>query len=123
MTSTRLLGVFLFTGLILLAIASYAVYKYMEVARALESANGMLTQRNVNAKMLLFTQLVLDKVLGASKEVSFDDRLQLENAVRDLQDAAVLHQWETFTGSKTQEEAQGNLRALLSILVRKIRVQ
>jgi hypothetical protein len=52
--------------------------------------------------------------------VSFDDRLQLENMVRDLKDDAILAEWNKFVNSQTSAEAQGEVKNLLDILVLKI---
>lgn len=71
-------------------------------------------------KVLAFAELFIDKVLKAEKEVSFDERLKLENAVRDLNDKEILTQWEKFTNSKTEAEAQEEVKNLLELLVKKI---
>ena len=67
-----------------------------------------------------FLNLFIDKVLNAQGEVSFEDRLQLENRVRDLKDPEVLAQWEKFTGSASEEQVQVEVKNLLALLVKKI---
>jgi predicted MPP superfamily phosphohydrolase len=76
--------------------------------------------KEYNAKVLQFTNLFVEKVLQAETEVSFDDRLKLENTVRDLNDPQILAQWQKFTASQTEQEAQQEVKNLLELLVKKI---
>lgn len=78
------------------------------------------TQNNLNAQILDFMKLFIQKVLKAEKEVSFEGRLELENAVRNLHNGEILDQWQKFTDSKTEQEAQKEVRNLLEILANKI---
>lgn len=55
--------------------------------------------------------------------MSFDTRLKLEAAVRSLDDEEILSQWQKFTESKTEAEAQTEVKNLLEMLVKKISVQ
>lgn len=49
-----------------------------------------------------------------------ETRLRLENAVRDLNNEQILAQWQKFTTSKTETEAQTQVKNLLELLVNKI---
>jgi len=64
-----------------------------------------------------FLKLFVMKVLSAEGEVNFDDRLKLENDVRALNNPKILSAWNIFVGSATPEEAQTNLRNLISVIV------
>ena len=70
-------------------------------------------------KVIGFTRLFIEKVLNADKEVDFETRLQLENVVRDLRDGEILALWQKFTGSKTEAEAQTEVKNLLRLLISK----
>ena len=74
----------------------------------------------VNTKVLDFTSLFIREVLQAESEVDFETRLNLENAVRDLKDAEIMAEWQTFVASSTELEAQNSVKKLLEILVGKI---
>jgi len=76
--------------------------------------------QQTSGKILQFTNLFVNKVLQAQTEVSFDDRLKLENAVRDLNDPQILSQWEKFTNSQTESDAQQQVKNLLALLIKKI---
>ena len=69
-----------------------------------------IAQRQTNQQVIHFANLVINKVLNASGEVSFDDRLALENAVRDTKDAQLLAQWNNFTAAKDEAGAQQQMK-------------
>ena len=73
-----------------------------------------------NDKIISFSKLFIDKVLKADTDVSFEDRLQLENSVRDIDNKDILVQWQKFTDSKTETQAQEEVKDLLYMLVNKI---
>ncbi len=101
----------------------FTVWKYIEARGQLKVAQMASQEQSLNIKYVDFTRLFIEKVLKAKGEVSFADRLQLENAVRDLNDAEVLAQWNTFIGSKTEADAQEAVKNLLSLLTQKIRTK
>jgi len=78
--------------------------------------------QKINEKVFLFSQLFFDKVLQGEREVSFDDRLELENAVRALNDKDIFDRWTKFTNAKDQAEIQQRFYNLFKLLLEKIRV-
>jgi len=105
--------------LILIAVNIFLGVSYILAEKQLKTAEKRLVIQQNSAKIVNFTKLFIEKVLKAEKEVSFEDRLQLENAVRDLNDNEILTQWEKFTNSKTEPEAQEAVKNLLELLVLK----
>lgn len=83
-------------------------------------AENAVKTRQYNEKILNFTKLFISKILKASGEVSFDDRLELENAVRGINDKTIFEEWQKFVNAKTQLEAQIEVKNLLEILINKI---
>src|SRR3989338_9632924 len=71
-------------------------------------------------KTASFLALFVEKVLKAESEVSFEDRLKLENDVRGLNDDQVFKEWKKFIESRNAEDAQSNLKDFISIIVNKI---
>ena len=108
------LVIILLAGIILLST------QYYVSCQDLKATKSLLQTYQHNEKILNFTRLFIDIVLNAQKEVSFEDRLKLENAVRDLNDKAVLDQWQKFTESQTENQAQQEVKNLLDLLVKKI---
>lgn len=101
--------------LILAAVTTGLLIQSKNQQRQLEAAAA-----STNKPVLTFTKNFIDKVLKAEKEVDFDSRLKLENDVRELKDEAILAQWQKFTGSKTELEAQTAVKDLLALLVSKL---
>jgi len=109
--------------LILLAGNFYFAFKYFAVQKELGQTQTLLETQQTNEKVLEFTKLFIEKVLKAETEVDFETRLKLENAVRNLEDEELLNQWQKFTDSKTEEEAQREVKNLLEMLVSKVQIQ
>lgn len=86
----------------------------------LQAKDSLLSAYQRNVEILSFTQLFIEKVLKAESEVSFEDRLKLENAVRDIGNKDILEQWNKFTESKTEAQAQIEVKNLLGLLINKI---
>ena len=84
-------------------------------------AKSTLKTQQVNIKVANFAGLFIEKVLKAQNEVSFEERLKLENAVRELNDVQILEQWQKFISSKTEQEAQSEVKNLLSLLISKVK--
>jgi len=106
--------VVLLSGNIFLASQYYISLKNVQI-----SQNKLLIYQ-YNEKVLNFSKLFIEKVLQAQEEVSFEDRLRLENAVRDLNNKDILNQWNKFTTSKTETQAQTEVKNLLELLINKI---
>ncbi len=95
--------------------------KYAGVRSDLVRERSIGARAMLNERVLNFTSLFVEKVLKAKEEVNFEDRLSLETVVRDLNDTEILNQWNTFVNSKTEAEAQGAVKNLLSLLLRKMK--
>lgn len=97
----------------------YFATRYFSVKK--ESASVMET-KTIDEKTLEFAKLFISGVLKADQEVDFETRLKLENMVRNLGDKEILAQWQKFVESKTEAEAQSNVKDLLEVVVSKIGV-
>jgi len=109
--------------LILLAGNLFFGMKYFAVQKELRQTQTALESQKTNEKVLDFSKLFIEKVLKGAEEISFEDRLNLENAARGLNDEEVLTQWNKFIESKTELEAQREVKNLLEMLVGKIKTQ
>ena len=112
-----ILVLILLTGSVLLGV------KYIFLAKELRQTQTALETQKTNDQVLEFTKLFIKKVLKAETEVDFETRLKLENAVRNLNDEAILAQWQKFTESKTEVQAQDEVKNLLEMLINKIKAQ
>jgi len=118
--------------IVLIVINIFLIYRYllltqeiekMKVASNLPEKNAVIFPNNKNERIVNFLKLFITKVLKAEGEVDFEKRLKLENAVREIQDKEILAQWIKFTESKTEDEAQKNVKDLLEILVNKLQIK
>lgn len=98
----------------------YFTFNYFSISKELEMVKSSESKVQVNERILNFTSLFIKEVLQANTEVNFETRLSLENAVRDLKDKEVMTEWENFTASKTEADAQNSVKKLLGILITKI---
>lgn len=99
---------------------AFFAYNYFNSYKELQNIKSLETKVELNAKVIDFTSMFIEKVLQAEKEVDFETRLSLENAVRDLKDEEIMNEWTTFIGSKTETDAQNSVKKLLGILIGKI---
>lgn len=106
---------------VILALSTiYSLTQYFLSIIQLKEVNQIIKAQQINAKIVAFTQLFIDKVLSGQTEVSFEDRLQLENAVRNINDQEIFDQWQKFVKGGISQEGQQNLSKLLKLLVKKI---
>ena len=86
----------------------------------LNNTQKLLKAQQTNEKALSLTKLFVEKVLQGESEVGFEDRLKLENAVRDLNDQEVFNQWQKVVKSQSAEETQQEVGIFLNLLLSKI---
>ena len=108
--------------LLLIAVSIFFGYQYFGAQKQLQSVQARVENQQLNNRVLNFTKIFITEVLKARTEVDFETRLRLENAVRDLNDHEILSQWQAFTDSKTEAEAQDKVKDLLDMLVNKIKM-
>src|SRR3989344_4080341 len=77
----------------------------------------------VNGKVIEFANAFITIVLRAEGEVDFEDRLKLENMVRDIGDREIFDAWSAIPKSTSENDAQKRVLDLLEILVGKISTQ
>lgn len=118
-TKKKILLVVLF--FMLVASNIFFIYKFFYLNQELERLRMTGLQTEINQEVLAFTNMFISEVLRSEKEISFETRLALENKVRDIDDKEIFDQWQVFTESQTEEEAQKEVTKLLEILVNKLR--
>lgn len=108
--------------LVIILVISNIFFAWMYLSSKVTTRNleTKVETQTINSGVLSFSKLFMDKVLSGSKEVSFEDRLLLENSVRDLNDKEIFDSWQTFTKAKDQTETQQNFYSLFQLLLKKI---
>ena len=90
------------------------------LASATKKNQQLRSLEHLNDSVLNFANLFISKVLRAEGEVSFEDRLQLENAVRDTKDKDIYDTWQRFVGAQTEEQGREEIKNLLQVIVNKL---
>ena len=106
--------------IILIVSNIFFAYRYFISYKELQTIKSSQIKVELNQKIINFASMFIKKVLQAEKEVDFETRLSLENSVRDLKDEEVMAEWQNFTSSKTETDAQNSVKKLLGILITKI---
>jgi len=107
--------------LVLVAANVFTGFLYFQTKADFSRVQSDLSRNNRENKALVFMNLLIDKVLRNEGEVSFDDRLLLENSVREIGNTAILDEWSRFSNSQTGDEAQAAMKNLLSLLAKNIK--
>jgi hypothetical protein len=63
-----------------------------------------------------FLKLFIDTVLNTKETISFENRVKLENDIRQLGDKSLTTQWDAFVASKDTKIAQEAAVKLMSML-------
>jgi len=106
-------------SLLVLGNVFFGINYYLQLKES-QKLQDQLKSQQTNEKVVSFLNLFIEKVLKSNTEVSFEDRLKLENAIRDLNDPVLLQKWEQFTGGTNVDQIQQAVKDLLEALVKKI---
>ena len=96
------------------------IYFGMEYFSANGRANKLSSTKAQNTKIVALENLFISKVLKTQGAVSYQDRLNLQSAVVNLNDNGIMGDWNTFLASTTQDQAQQSVLVLLSDFTNKI---
>jgi hypothetical protein len=115
-------------GLIITIIAVLAIVgafflgiKVLKLTKENSDLKSARTLSSEQVKIVDFGGEFVEKVLKANKEVDFDTRLKLENNIREIGDKDILAQWQKFTDSKTEADAQNEVKNLLELFFEKLK--
>lgn len=77
---------------------------------------------NMAQKILIsrFLKSFVDFVINPQGKMTFEDRIKLENDVRQIHDPELIALWDKFTNSKDVTTAQTNAVKILSMLANKM---
>jgi|SRR3989338_2989379 len=117
MTAQKLLTIFF---IISLSLNVYFAAQFILLKMDLKNTAEQLRVQQSDEKALAFMNLFVNKILLAEGEVNFEDRLKLENAVRELNDAEVFSHWQNFTNGANESAAQYEVGKIFSLLLKKI---
>ncbi len=106
----------IFIILFVISMAANAGFSFMLV-KNFTYYSELLKERQFNERVLAFRDMFTRNILLSTGTVSFDTRLAMETAVRNLEDKEIFSHWQAFTESQTKEEASAKAKALLELLI------
>jgi hypothetical protein len=107
--------------LILLAGNIYMSMQYISVVKELQKIKSSDTASESVKASVVLTE-VLDVVLN-TRPTTPDDRIKLENDIRQLKDPAITAQWETLVASKDAKTSQAAVLKIVGMLEDKMSVR
>lgn len=78
---------------------------------------GLAEENGTNrVQVAKFLKYFIDTVLNTQGTISFDDRVKLENDIRQIKNPALINMWNEFVNSADSKVAQANAVKLMSML-------
>ena len=94
--------------------------RYFNTNKELKKAITITAVAQEKTKFIEFNKTFISEVLQAKSEVSYDTRLKLDEMIKDINDQELTAQWQRFTDSQTEEEAQDETVKLLKLLAERV---
>jgi len=110
----RILILLIVLLLILNVFSLFAFWQKQKDYNTLEQASSQ------KLKWTNFLDLFIDTVLDPEQEMTIEDRLDLENAVRNLENQEIKLKWQNFANASNEIEAQRTAVEVLKMLVNQI---
>ena len=106
--------------IILLLVNLFLGIKYFDANKELKETKNIITIQEEKTKFAEFNKTFISEVLQTESEVNYDTRLKLDKMVKDINDKDLTAQWQKFTDSQTEKEAQEETVKLLKLLTEKV---
>jgi hypothetical protein len=114
---TRLVSNILMLLLVVLNIFFSVQYTENLKQQQLQTQYDIGTNIQVTKFLKLFINVVLNT--QADKQISYNDRVKLEDSLRQINDADITKEWEVFVTSKDSKIAQQNAIVFMKLLTNK----
>ena len=108
--------IYLIIIIILLATNLFLGVKYLNTNEEPKEAKTITASQTEKTKFTEFNKTFISEVLQAKGEVNYDTRLKLDEIVKDINDKELTNQWQKFTTSQTEKEAQEETVKLLGLV-------
>ena len=114
----------IFTSILLVVLLAGNLYFSVQYVENMKQQDAATTQTNaaLNTRLQVagFLKEFIDTVLNTQGTISFDDRVKLENDIRQIKDDTLTTQWTTFVNSKDSKTAQQSAVKLMALLADKM---
>jgi hypothetical protein len=108
--------------LLIVLVAGNIFFSIQYMQNLKDQANAKDETVSNSIQVSRFLKLFVDVVLNneAGKTISYDDRLKLENDIRQIKDVDLINQWDAFVASKDAKAGQANAVKLMKMLTNKL---
>ena len=106
--------------IILLLTNLFLGVKYFNTNKELKETTSTIAAQQEKTKFTEFNKTFINEVLQAKTEVNYDTRLKLDEMIKNINDQELTAQWQKFTESKTEKEAQKETVKLLGLLAERM---
>ena len=109
--------------LMLVLVASNIFFAVQYVNDIKQQANQQeVTDQSTTTRIQIsrFLKYFIDTVLNTKGSISMEDRIKLENDIRQIHDTDLIKLWDGFVASKDGKEAQVNAVKLMAMLSNKM---
>ena len=94
--------------------------KYFNANKELKETKSIIAARQEKTKFTEFNKIFISEVLQTKTEVNYDTRLKLDKMIKEINNKELTAQWQKFTDSQTEKEAQDETVKLLRLLAEKM---
>ena len=94
--------------------------KYFNASKELKEATSITVAQEERTKFTEFNKTFISEVLQSKTEVNYDTRLKLDEMVKDINNKELNAQWQKFTDSQTEKEAQEETVKLLGLVAERM---
>jgi predicted DNA-binding helix-hairpin-helix protein len=109
------------SNILLVILLAGNLYFSVQYVQNLKSSQAPVVDKGAQEVMQIknanFLKLFINKVVKSSGTVTYEDRVQLENDVRQIHNPALTAQWEVFVDNKDPKLAEQAATDLMLILV------
>ena len=112
--------IYLIIIIILFAINLFLGIKYFNANKELKETKNTTAVQEEKTKFAEFNKTFISEVLQTESKVNYDTRLKLDKMIEDINDEELTAQWQKFTESKTEKEAQEETVKLLELVAERI---
>ena len=106
--------------IILLSANLFLGVKYFNTNQELKETKAITAAQEEKTKFTEFNKTFINEVLQTKTEVNYDTRLKLDEMIKDINDQELTAQWQRFTDSKTEQEAQDETVKLLGLVAERM---
>lgn len=107
--------------LVLLIGNIFFAYQYVGTLRAQNAEQKQKDEKNVERTQIAqFNKFFIDTVVNNKSKISADDRIKLENDIRQIHDEELIKLWDAFVNSKDGKTTQESAAKLMAALAGKM---